>query len=157
MLVQRLAIHAMGRGGQVQEDGRRLSFRAQEGPLRRSNSGASLLEIKQEALASPLPSPQQSLPSPQLSPQASPNPTLLMSPPSGQTQQPSSSVTKMQRPPLSPTKKRPKASSRPHSPEHAERARKDEQPSKQTLTLQPAPKRSLADLLKMDEERCTAP
>jgi len=140
----------------------RLSFRAQEGPLRRSNSGASLAESKHEPLqmASPLSSPQPS--------QASPTPSLLMSPSAAQAPQPSGPSG---RPPLSPTKKkRPTAPSPQPTPERVESARTDERPQRPTLqpaperlesarteerpqrpTLQPAPKRSLADLLKMDE------
>jgi len=155
----------------------KLSFRAQEAPLRRSNSGAGLASLVSSGHDQQELQPQWKTLQPLEPPSAiakampEPSPRPLQSSPS------EASSPKKQRPPLSPTKKRqplqaasplPAAASplpagsplpvasplmSPQPSPKREQPKQPEQPAKS----QPVPKRSLAELLKMDEERCASP
>eukprot|EP00930_Biecheleria_cincta_P043789 TRINITY_DN3005_c0_g2_i1.p1 TRINITY_DN3005_c0_g2~~TRINITY_DN3005_c0_g2_i1.p1 ORF type:complete len:401 (-),score=96.25 TRINITY_DN3005_c0_g2_i1:88-1182(-) len=123
----------------------RMSFRSQEGPLRRSNSGAGLTTNQ----------PQQPAQVPMMP---------------GSTPSPTNTSPKRQRPPLSPTKKKQPDASPTAMLEAKESARR-EAPARPAAAaaaaaasavqdkplLQPSPFRSLAQLLEMDKERCAAP
>jgi len=127
----------------------RISFRAQEGPLRRSNSGAGLIRHSKSSGQDQELQPQWKMP--------------LESPTVISKTAPDASSPKKQRPPLSPTKKRQASPSPLMSPQPSTAREQLPQSEREVLQElppakpQPAPKRSLAELLKMDEERCASP
>lgn len=118
----------------------RMSFRSQEGPLRRSNSGAGLTTVLQL---------QQQAPTPQ--------PTTTTSP-----KRPPLSPTKKKQAEGSPRSlmEAPKESARreaPTKPAAAAAPATASSTAQDRPLLQPSPYRSLAQLLEMDKEKCAVP
>jgi len=137
----------------------RISFRAQEGPLRRNNSGAGLTGHSKSSGRD-----QQELQPQWKMPLESPTVISKTAPaPSPRSLQSDASSPKKQRPPLSPTKKRQASPSPLMSPQPSPEREQLKQSEREVLQElppakpQPAQKRSLAELLKMDEERCASP